>query len=237
MKIIITMAGKSSRFFSLGIKKPKYELIANGQTLFYWSMVSLKYFIDEKTEFIFVCQLQFNAKQFIIAECKKLNIKNYSIIELDEFTNGQANTAYFATRKMNNCPVAIFNIDTHVSPYCIKNCNGVGHIPVFKTSGSNWSYIAEENSVVPSIKEKAELSHLATVGVYYFNSSKLFNTLYEETQFKGEHYVSYMYQILLSTGKVRTTILPENSVVPLGVPAEVIKFMYGQNCESKKEIN
>ncbi len=44
MKVIITMAGLGSRFKAIGIEKPKYQIVANGKSLYEWSMLSLEDF-------------------------------------------------------------------------------------------------------------------------------------------------------------------------------------------------
>ena len=65
MKIIITAAGNGSRFKNQGIKKEKYQIIANEKTLFYWSLISLKNFFEY--EFIFIFQKENYEEEFVLS--------------------------------------------------------------------------------------------------------------------------------------------------------------------------
>ena len=55
LNVVITMAGRGSRFLQAGYKVPKYEIVVSGKSLFDWSLLSLKNFINLDTRVIFVC--------------------------------------------------------------------------------------------------------------------------------------------------------------------------------------
>ena len=115
MNIVVTMAGSGIRFQERGYNLPKYMIEALGKTLFEWSMISLKNFNIPNNKFIFIVRKEHEATSFIIQKCKKLYIQNYTIVQLDELTDGQATTALFAKKHWNkNEELLIYNIDTYV---------------------------------------------------------------------------------------------------------------------------
>ena len=75
MKVVITMAGRGTRFQEAGVTKPKHEIMVKGEPMFNWAMRSLEAFFDE--EFIFVTQSDHNATPFLESACKHLGIERY----------------------------------------------------------------------------------------------------------------------------------------------------------------
>jgi dTDP-glucose pyrophosphorylase len=235
MKIVITMAGKGSRFEKIGINKPKYKIIARGKTFFELSMLSLKDFFNE--HFIFITREEIVDVDFISQTCNDLAIKNYDIITLDEFTDGQASTVN-AIAKMfdDNDSIIVYNIDTYIKPGAINrnliNDSVDGFIPVIKASGDRWSFIkVNEEFKVIDIEEKKPISNLASVGFYYFKSWSDYKNVYESyrdeiKQNYKEVYIAPMYKYLLNgNGKnFITQILNSDDVFILGTPEEVIEF-------------
>lgn len=92
--IVITMAGRGSRFYEAGYTVPKYEIEAHGHTLFDWSMLSLKNFIDADSRVIFVCLKANDSSEFVRRRCAALGLADVHVLELDELTDGQATSAY-----------------------------------------------------------------------------------------------------------------------------------------------
>ena len=74
ISIIITMAGLGTRFQREGYIKPKYEILAKGKTLFRWSLISLKKFLNDKNEIIFITLKSNNSESFI--ESQMIYFKN-----------------------------------------------------------------------------------------------------------------------------------------------------------------
>ncbi len=231
MQIIITMAGESSRFYKEGFTKPKYELLLQKQTMFAWSLRSLKAWFSDYP-FYFIAKK--GASTFIQEQCAELGIVNHHIIELASSTRGQAETVLACQPIINsNEALLIYNIDTYVnentlSPSLIQSHYN-GWIPAFPASGTHWSFIAlNAEQQVLAIKEKERISSWGTIGLYYFSSFDLFLQAYQYQQEKnshGEAYIAPLYDYLLHQNKpVYGYILPASAIVPLGTPAEALLF-------------
>lgn len=235
MKVVITMAGRGTRFQEVGVTKPKHEIMVKGEPMFNWAMRSLEAFFDE--EFIFVTQSDHNATPFLESACKHLGIERYEEHTLNEYTNGQAQTALTANKYLApGDSVAVYNIDTYIqqrelTPDAIS---GDGFIPVFTASGERWSFVRTNDADhITQVSEKEKISDLATVGFYYFDRWSDFVEAYEhsaqqvESEY-GETYVAPLYNYLIDQGQ---TILPyeldRDAVHVLGTPDDLRQFYPG----------
>jgi dTDP-glucose pyrophosphorylase len=232
MKMLITMAGRGSRFREAGVTKPKYEIMVKGKPMFNWAMRSLEAFFDE--EFIFVTQSDHNATPFLESACKHLGIKHYEEHALDEYTNGQAKTALTANKYLDpDDAVVIYNIDTYIkerelTPDAIS---GDGFIPVFTASGERWSFVRTNDADrITQVSEKEKISDLATVGFYYFDRWSNLVKAYEhsaqqvESEY-GETYVAPLYNYLIDQGRtILTYELDRDAVHVLGTPDDLRQF-------------
>lgn len=231
MTIIFPMAGLSSRFFKVGYKIPKYMLPINNNTLFYEVISGFnKYF--NGCNFLFICKKDYSTKDFIIKECKKLNLKTYMVIELDFDTLGQAHTIYLGLEKSNiKDDILIFNIDTIRPNFQLPNeeflTNCDGYLEVFEADGDNWSFILPgTNNLVLKTTEKERISSLCSSGLYYFKNSNDFITIFQtmlvnnETS-KNEYYIAPMYNYLIKDKKViKYYQIKQNEIIPCGTPKE-----------------
>ena len=235
MKVIIPMAGMGSRFKEIGIRRAKHEILANNQTLFYWSMKSLIDFFDY--EFIFIHRGDEKQEVFIAQQCKQLGISNFRTVKIDGLTDGQASTVVKCDEYIDSHDsICIYNIDTYVEPYSIlkkdihDGCSGF--IPSFEASGDRWSFIKidDNRQYVTEVSEKIRISKYATVGFYYFNRWETFKRLYFNYRddiietFK-ETYIAPMYNYLINANeKVSYCIIPSHKIHVLGTPEDLKKF-------------
>lgn len=234
MKLIITMAGLGTRFKKIGISKPKYKIIAQNKTLFEWAMLSLQDFFDEK--FIFITRKEIFDEVFIKEKCLTIGIKDYECITLDETTDGQATTAYFADKCVcDSESCIIYNIDTYVKPRRVlkKHIKGNydGFIPVIRASGNRWSFVkVDSKNRVTDVAEKKSISNLATIGFYYFKYWKVYKEIYlkeHEKIYKAnkEVYIAPMYKTMIQQkGNIGILLLEHNDVYILGTPEEINNF-------------
>jgi dTDP-glucose pyrophosphorylase len=232
MNILITMAGKGSRFKQKGIETPKHKLDIDGRPMFNYAMSSLRSFFD--CRFIFITRDGVDDSEFIINQCTELGIEEYSIHEIDELTDGQATTALHADSIIDDStPVAIYNIDTYVEPDQIRqeDIQGDGWIPVFNAPGEQWSFAdVADDGTVREVAEKERISDLATVGFYHFAEWRLFKRAYEEfgdtvKRRYGEKYICPMYQWLINNSEeVMATKIDSDAVHVLGTPEDVVAF-------------
>ncbi len=236
MTIIITMAGRGSRFRKAGYECPKYMIEAKGKTLFEWSMDSLTGYNKNVSKYIFVVRKEDNAKEFINEKIRKYKINDIKIIEIEQLTDGQATTCMLAIPYCDSqSPIMIYNIDTYVEPneMKLKDISGDGHIPCFNADGEHWSFVkTDESGKVIEVREKVRISNNCTIGAYYFSSAKLYKKLYEEYYKddckieKNEKYIAPLYNFMIKKGMLVTISVVNNKKVHvLGTPEELQIFL------------
>jgi hypothetical protein len=236
-QVIITMAGFGRRFLDAGYTVPKYRIMAHGRSLFEWSMLSLRSFIEEGAHFTFVVRGADNSADFIREEARALGVAHTSIVELESPTDGQATSAMLAADAISDRDAAmlIYNIDTFVHPAALpaRAVRGDGWIPCFNAAGDAWSFAAADaDGRVSEVREKKRISPHATVGLYWFSSFNRFAEAYTRHYAdpanleKGERYVAPVYNTLIASGgAVYIHDVPVDAVIPLGVPADVEAFL------------
>ncbi|MFA1610796.1 glycosyltransferase family 2 protein [Halobellus rubicundus] len=232
MKILITMAGRGSRFREVGVSRPKHEIEVRGEPMFDWAMRSLEAFFDE--EFVFVAQAEHSPTAFIDAATTRLGIGSYNVVILDEYTAGQASTAMAAADSIgSDSAVAIYNIDTYIEEGALTPdvIEGDGFIPTFSASGTRWSFVETTSSgEATAVSEKEKISNEATVGFYYFDRWAHFVDAYRERADSvegeyGETYVAPLYNHLIERGgRVTTYELDPEDVHVLGTPTDLERF-------------
>lgn len=233
--VVITMAGAGRRFADAGYQGPKYQLLAHGETLWWWSMIGLSHLFST-ARFVFVARAEDSSRAFLQAECRRLGIRSHEVIELDHSTDGQATTALRAlTACDESAPLSIFNIDTHVRPGSLGAVpeESDGWIPCFAGRGDHWSFVrlGPEGRAV-EVREKQRIAPHATIGFYWFSSARLFRAAYDAfygsnhpARPPGEAYVAPIYNHLIGAGlSVRISMIPDDAVTVLGTPEELARF-------------
>jgi dTDP-glucose pyrophosphorylase len=235
MNIVITMAGRGTRFRQAGYDVPKYMIEAQGRTLFEWSMISLAGYRSKNDRAVFIVQEEDEAAEFIRRMSKKLDFKDCRVIEIGAATDGQATTALLAA----DCweqekPLLIYNIDTFVKPGAMRkeDLRGDGFIPCFLGKGDHWSFVKlDAAGRAVEVREKERISDYCTLGAYYFKTATLYEELYREffalpeSLEKGERYIAPMYNYLIKKGgEVYISVVGEKDVFVLGTPGELDYF-------------
>lgn len=234
--VAITMAGAGSRFAKAGFNRPKYEIEALGRPLFDWSMLSLAAYRGSGWSFWFAVREGCDADPFLRARCSALGIDIGRIVEVEGLTDGQATTALrLVEEAAQNQPLAIFNIDTFVTPGTLAPPNGagcVGFVPCFPGPGDSWSFARTDASGrVVELREKQRISNDATVGLYWFDSVKRYRSAYRRHfatggEEKGERYVAPLYNTLISDGgEVLIDRIALGEVGLLGTPEQLADFI------------
>ncbi|MFZ9858259.1 MAG: glycosyltransferase family 2 protein [Roseiflexaceae bacterium] len=236
--IVITMAGRGSRFYDAGYTVPKYEISAHWKSLFAWSLLSLHHFITQHARVIFVCLAENQSTPFITQECKALGIDNYKIIEINELTDGQATTAYISHPHWDmNGSLLVYNIDTFVQPRSLHPdmiaAHANGWIPCFKVPGNHWSFVdINQDGWATNVEEKNRISDYASIGLYWFEKANdyidAYNTYFSNKQnlVKNERYIAPLYNHLINHNKkIAISDLPREDVHVLGTPAELDIFL------------
>lgn len=248
LDIVITMAGSGSRFSEAGYSIPKFMIEAKGRTLFEWSLTSLKNLKPIINTYIFVVREDTNSKEFIISKCKDLGISNIKIVEIKEKTDGQATTGLLAIPFCSeNSGILFFNIDTFIEPssLSIYDIKGEGFIPCFYADGDHWSFVkTDAQGKAIEVKEKTRISNNCSLGLYYFSSPNLYQTIYNEfygdpkNLTKNEKYIAPMYNLMIKKGlPVYINIIDSESVHVLGTPEELEAFKATYNGERNEKVN
>lgn len=238
LNIVITMAGRGSRFVAVGYKVPKYEIVAHGKSLFDWAILSLRNFLSGDVRVTFVCLKENNSREYVHGRCEALGINDVRIVEVDEVTDGQATSAYMSKGSwLKGQSLLIYNIDTYVKPIALKPSDikpgSDGWVPCFCVPGDHWSFVRlDEDGWAVDLAEKQRISEFASIGLYWFSCESKFRYAYEATfsqqqnLVRGEKYIAPMYKTLIEQGaKVSISNLPVEDVYVLGTPLELDQFL------------
>ena len=238
LNIVITMAGRGSRFYDAGYKVPKYEIMAHERSLFYWSMLSLKNFLTPDSRVIFVCLDENKSSDFVLRQTKALGLTDVHIVELKELTDGQATSAYLSSELWNpEWPLLIYNIDTYVKPHALNPADirpgSDGWVPCFRVPGEHWSFVKlGSDGWAVDLAEKQRISDYASIGLYWFSRAGRYVEIYDrffsdsKNLFRGEKYIAPLYrQLLAEGGKVSLSDLRLSDVHELGTPAELDRYL------------
>lgn len=232
MKIIVTANGEGSRFKKEGFITPKYKIIANSKSLFYWSVLSLKNFFDNSL-FIFVFNKKIYDKDFVKNELCALNIKKYKIIVLNKLTDGQATTTMQANKYVkDHDSFIVYNIDTYIKLNKKINQKFLLSQDILaittKAKGENWSFIKyNKKNIAIDASEKIRISDEACTGFYFFKQWKYFKDIYlkyinEIKKNYKEAYIAPMYKYMIEKGLVmKKYTIPLKKFIVLGTPKEV----------------
>lgn len=232
--IVIPMAGLSRRFTEAGFALPKYMLEAHGRSLFDQAVLSFaRYFAD--LPFLFIARDIAGTADFIAARCRALGVARWRSVMLDAPTRGQAETVVLGIDRAqvaDDAALTIFNIDTFRPDFAFPSFidEADGFLETFKGGGTNWSFVraAEGTDRAAETAEKRPISDLCCTGLYHFRRAGDFRAAYAGESARdlreldaGELYVAPLYNQLIRRGlDVRFTVIPRQSVIFCGVPAE-----------------
>lgn len=226
MNLILTAAGKYSRFREAGYNIPKYLLPFGNRSilseilhnLVHNPVVEKVYLIVNREDEPFLGHVR------KIMEAHGLDKDN---IVLMPDTKGQAETAYKALNHIqpkgavlfHNADTILYNRDLEAIATTLKECKG--YIDVFKSQNHAYSYVVEKEGMVSMISEKVLVSDLATSGLYGFKDAEEF-LLYED----GFTYISEVYRDMIRSGcSVKTgKVHDEKDTIVLGTPEDYLKY-------------
>lgn len=236
--IVITMAGRGSRFYEAGYTVPKYEIMAHGRSLFEWSMLSLQNFLAPDSRVIFVCLGENKSADYVTRQSHALGLKDVHVVELAQLTDGQASSAYVSRELWRSEePLLIYNIDTYVNPRALQpadiRAGSDGWVPCFQVPGDHWSFVKlGEDGWATDLAEKMRISDFASIGLYWFAQAGRYVQAYDnffsdsENLVRGERYIAPLYrQLLAEGGKISIADLALEDVHVLGTPPELDAFL------------
>ena len=228
MDLILTMAGKYTRFKNEGYKFPKYLLPWGNRSI----LSEIIYQLTKTHQFDNIFLIANKDEIDFINHIKKIMEFYYipfqNLITISD-TAGQAETAYLGLCEIQmfhklNDSICIHNIDTILLDRDISNIrkqlkSNSGYIDLFKSNNHGYSYVLMSGNLITTISEKILISDLATSGLYGFSSADMFYKNYN-----GELYISELYKNLISNNHqiVSGNIHSEKNTIVLGTPTDYL---------------
>ena len=210
--IVISLAGKSQRFFDEGFSKPKYYLpMADGKTMIEHAIDTL----NIPGNLILILQKE-HCDKYAIDIFLKEKYPNAVICYLDYYTQGAAESVYLATKDLidNDMPLVISNCDQSLewdSKDFIKKTleeSIDGCVLTFwaDTTKNSYAKVEEGTTKIVELAEKIVISNDSLVGVHSWKKGSEFCRSFEEMLNKNirannEFYISISYNPLINSGK------------------------------------
>ncbi len=234
--LIITAAGKASRFHDVGYDQPKYLLPwINSQSI-------LKNIINELTSsnlIDYVLVIVNKREQFFEEKIRNELPKNIdSDLLFVRDTMGQAHTTLLGAeeiirRGLGDKHFIVHNSDTILKNRNIKSLTNfsndkkvIGFIDTFQSDNKAYSYILESNGDLKRFLEKENISPMASSGLISFHSANIFLKIYNKYSNKidnsSEIYMSKFIDRSTQSGDLyKVNYNPDiaNTIV-LGTPEE-----------------
>ncbi len=234
MNLVLTMAGRYSRFVDEGYRIPKYLLPWGDKSIMSEIIDHLNQ--DDFFENIFLIA---NKRDVIFMPHVKKILKNKGIsskhLILIEDTSGQAETAFHAIREITanigslEGGIVFHNIDTilykrDLSSLLDKLSSNMGYIDIFKSNNRNYSYVLVKDDRVQSIAEKIVISNNASSGLYGFSNKDHFLKYYD----KNIMYFSNLYKKMIDAGESISVseLHNEKDTIVLGTPSDYLTSSY-----------
>lgn len=225
------MAGRGSRFATIGESLPKPLIELAGRPFFWWATESLLRAACEPVVLNFVI-LHEHAEEFGLDRKIRTYFPAAKIFQVPDVTPGALATACVALPTIaDDAPVIINDCDhafrSKLLPQMLEGCRtGAmdGFLCHFQSSSPAYSY-AEYGPAgeLRRTVEKQTISDLAIAGAYGFASARILNhhvSGYRDACGYAELFVSGVYNTMLEDGgTVRGLILDKH--VSFGVPAEM----------------
>jgi len=232
MKVVVPMAGRGSRFATVGIRTPKPLIDVQGEPMLSWALKSLDGMTASQLIFII---LRENDDQYNLAHVLKARYANAEVITLETVTDGQLATVLTARDLIDiDEDVLVANCDTYIISDLARiiaerpsECAGI--ISVANMPGDRWSFArADESGRVVEVAEKIRISNHASTGFYYFaNGHQLVtvgsNMIECGEKTRGEYYVIPVYQKYIERGWL-VQIATSQEMWDMGTPESLALF-------------
>ena len=235
MNLVMTMAGKYSRFKLFGSRVPKYLLPLGAETMlaevlkqFKKAAVNYKiYLIANRNDQIFF--------PIVRSIMERYAISDDSLIYIDE-TSSQLETALNVSDLLSSdevqFPIAFANIDTILFSRgtffeMLTECSAEGGlIDTFKGENKQYSYvrIGDDKKII-DIEDKQVISNNACSGLYGFGSYSLMSKVASELlRENGEANFTDLYKKYIAMGKeiYAHEASNQNQTIVLGTPEEYL---------------
>lgn len=236
MNLILTMAGKYSRFVEKGYRLPKYLMPWGDRTILDKILSNLLIDASDVKVFVIANKADDLFMPHVRSILKSKGISLEHLIMIND-TSGQAETACLAVNLLEskgliglNEKCLFHNVDTILYgrrlgriANMMDSCGG--YIDLFESNNHGYSYVLlNEEGFIDEVKEKILISNLATSGLYGFSSAKEFLQFCDPSF----QYISQIYQAMIEEGvNVRAgDVFSEKETLVLGTPEEYLAMSY-----------
>ena len=220
--IVISIAGKSQRFFEEGFQKPKYFLpMANGKTMIEMAIDTL----NIPGQLILILQ-QEHCDKYDVDIFLKEKYPSAILTYLDYYTEGAAQSCYIAAKKIidNDTPLIISNCDQllewdsaeFIDKTLQEDIDGCVLTFFADTIKNSYALTDNESSKIIKLAEKEVISNKSLVGVHSWKKGSDFcrsaEILFRDNiRANNEYYISISYNPLIQAGKsIHIVPLKEN---------------------------
>lgn len=237
--ILIPLAGAGLSFQKAGYSFPKPLIDITGKPIIQAVIENLKPKLKHK--FILICKEEHYEKYALYQNFANATDNNYEVVRLTAPTKGAACAVLTAADYINNEDELIIAnadqlIDVRLDEFVefARENKLDGAIMTFNSSHPRWSYALTDNEgSVLQTAEKRVISDNATVGIYYFNTGKLFiesaaSMIEKEITLNGEFYVCPVYNELILRGmRVKIYPIKNSQMHSLGTPEDLREYLEG----------
>lgn len=240
MNILIPMAGRGLRVQSLS-DMPKPLIRINNVPMLKLAVQSLQL----EGNYIFIKRIYKDDKinKMIDDLIRSLNLKNYTVININKFTKGAAETCLYAADHINNNDnsLIIANCDQIMKwdskdfiRFVATSISDVVLVTV-KSNLSQHSYVRlGDNGLALEVREKEVISDNALTGISYWEKGKDFvssakELINENDPSLNEFHISMTYKHLINKDKkIATYCIGDNEFCPVGTPKDIQKYLAGE---------
>lgn len=210
IQTVITAAGYSERqFLDSGFGVPKGLVLVNGQSVISRAIES--YSVDDQQ--LSVALNEEECERWAIDQHVSSLYPTARISRVTSSAQGAVASALLASSAVDpDRPLVIAAGDSELSTDIwpiiadFLDAEVAGGTVVFRASGPRWSYVGVDGrGQVTEVSEKYQIGDLATVGLFFFRTARLFLdasgwTLFNNAHVGGNFYVSTTLNYLISEG-------------------------------------
>ncbi len=238
LNIVIPMAGRGSRFASVGYQQPKPLIPVNGKPMIDLVVNNLRPSCPHR--FVFICLREHN-EQYGLQEHLSSLAPGCAIVYVDQVTEGAACTVLLAKALINNeDSLMIANsdqwIDVDINSYLQKmeRSGADGLIMTMWADDPKWSFIRmDTGGTICEVVEKEVVSNEATVGIYNYRIGSDYvaaaeNMITKNLRVNNEFYVAPTYNEMLASGQtleIYNIGKVDAGMYGLGTPDDLERFL------------
>lgn len=222
MDLVVPIAGRSARFKDL-TETPKWALKFGGDYILNLAIESVANEMQIGAISLVALEEHRKLVELVLMECKFAD--RVSDLYIKEPTVGQAESARRGMKNLSEGGFAIWNGDTFLLPNWLEGQKPSGNFfAVSRMEGDHWSFASIREHRVVQTAEKIPISEWASVGLYGWESQKLFlEALGSEVvgDPDAELFVAPLYNNVLNRNFVAPLFVRSGYVVCLGTPREI----------------